>query len=123
MRIYSVFRLVSLFSLWKPASLEGWQIPHATAFLAVGKSLMKSARVCRRLYRLWSSWGHPWAPWVPLECPSYSNDRASIAVRETLIKALSAKHYTATIGRGFWSPKGATPSRWDSLRSWRLPLS
>jgi hypothetical protein len=97
-------RIFRLFSLCappgrKPASLEGWQIPHATAFLAVGKSLMKSARVCRRLYRSWSSWGHPWAPWVPLECPSYSNDRASIAVREAPIKALSAKHYTATIGR------------------------
>ena len=45
------------------------------------------------------------------------------AVSETLIKALSAKHYTATIGRGFWSPKGATPSRRDSLGGLRLPLS
>ena len=97
-------RIFRLFSLCappgrKPASLEGRPISRETAHAAVGKSLMKSARVCRRLYRLWSSWGHPWAPWVPLECPSYSNDRASIAVLETLIKALSAKHYTATIGR------------------------
>ena len=52
-----------------------------------------------------------------------SNATAFLAVRETLIKALSAKHYTATIGRGFWSPKGATPSRRDSLGGLRLPLS
>lgn len=56
------------------------------------------------------------------EC-TRSTATAFLAVRETLIKALSAKHYTATIGRGFWSPKGATPSRRDSLGGLRLPLS
>lgn len=48
---------------------------------------------------------------------------ARAAVGRSLIKALSAKHYTATIGRGFWSPKRAAPSRRDSCKGLRVLLS
>jgi len=43
--------------------------------------------------------GHPWAPWVPLECSSYSNATASIAVVEPPIK--TGGRQLTTTGSGY----------------------
>jgi len=80
-RIYSVFRL---FSLWKPgpwklASLEGWQISHATAHAAVSETLMKVAL---------PSGAPQGTPGAFREC-TRSTATAFYAVSEAPIKALT----------------------------------